>query len=831
MQKRLSNVDEREINRIVTAALLHDIGKFSQRAGEKLSDRYAGLGKEKYGMNGAHAKWSAQFIHQYFSDDLIEDLVLCHHNPQSSVSKNYAEIIQKADHLSSAMDRRDREDDEKGDIRKEPLKSIFPTIGQTKENKPNSQMYYSVSESGLDREIFPAGINEIKKYNYTFSEPYKRLWKGFTENCENLGKDPNTGTLLALLKRYTSKIPSAVYVNDPDIPLYDHSKTTAAIAHALAVSNDRNNPYLIIQGDLSGIQDFIFSVVTPEDARKKMAKRLRGRSFWLTLFSDAVVTEICSRIRLTPVSVLWDTGGKFVILAPNTPENRKEVEEISKRVNSGLLQKFGGRLYLATGLVETGEDGIKEFHKTLIRLAEETAKKKSQKFLDCGITFSPGGHNAPIEKFCPVCGGILDENGKCRTCYDHDNIGTRIARAKFVLRKKNGELPISYTGFGLNVSYKFSETAVFDDETDIFSINDVNFGLKGKGERGFWFIGNTVPMVSNDVLTFGQIANLSKGAPKLGIIKADVDNLGKIFAFGIPEENRSISRIHTLSDHLQQFFAGYLNKICEEFCVYDNLCPKCSEKFKDRIVKLSRENDEGEVCGKFELYRLMEGEKPCEKCSGNKIPTSYIIYSGGDDLLIIAPWDISFDLAGKIYSEFKRFTCDNPNITLSAGLAITSPRLPVSRGVSYAEELLKNAKENGKDRISVFDECLIWRDEDRTSYEKSYFRVFETAKELEKAVDERKISRGMVYSFLTLWNQTWNDTIKPGSSFEEAMNARTTRKRFVPHLKYMFKRNIRDDNTRRDVEKLISPEIFGWIKLPVYWTSLRMRKKDGDVKL
>lgn len=825
MQNRLSTVDNREIKRIVIAALLHDIGKFGQRAGEKLSDRYAGLGKEKYGMNGAHAKWSAQFIHQYFSDDLIEDLVLYHHNPPSSVSKNYAEIIQKADRLSSAMDRREREDDEKGDVRKEPLKSIFPAIEQTKKNNPNNQMYYSVSESGLGEEMFPKSLDEIKKYHYTFSEPYKRLWKGFTEQYEKIGKDPDIGTLLALLKRYTSKIPSAVYVNDPDIPLYDHSKTTAAIAHALAVSDDKTKPYLLIQGDLSGIQDFIFDVVTPEDARKKMAKRLRGRSFWLTLFSDAVVTEICRRLGLTPVSVLWDTGGKFVILAPNTSKNRKEVKEISKAVNNGLLRKFGGRLYLATGLVETGEEGIKEFHKTLTLLAEETAKKKSQKFLECGIRFGPGGNNAPLEKFCPVCGNVLDETGECRICYDHGNIGTRIARAKFLLRKKNGILPISYSDFGLNVSYKFSETAVCDDETDIFSINDVNFGLKGKGERGFWFIGNTVPMVAKDVLTFGQIAELSKGAPKLGIIKADVDNLGKIFAFGIPEENRSISRIHTLSDQLQQFFAGYLNKICDEFCVYHKLCPECSEKFKDRIVKLSRENDEGEVCGEFELYRLLDGEKPCEKCSGNKIPTSYIIYSGGDDLLIIAPWDISFDLAGRIYSEFKRFTCDNPNITLSAGLAITSPRLPVSRGVAYAEELLEDAKKNGKDRISVFDECLIWRDEELTSYEKSYFRVFETAKELEKAVDERKISKGMVYSFLRLWNQTWNDTLKPECSFEKAMNARTTRKRFVPHLKYMMKRNIRDDNMRRDVEKLISPEIFGWIKLPVYWTSLRMRKK------
>ncbi|MBP2132413.1 CRISPR-associated protein Csm1 [Methanomicrobium sp. W14] len=828
MKKRLSTVDETEINRIVTAALFHDIGKFSQRAGEGLTGKYEAFNEEKYGKNGAHAKWSAQFINQYFPDVIVEDLVLCHHNPAASASKNYAKIIQDADRLSSAMDRRERKDKEKGDVRKEPLKSIFPSIGKKNETGTDNAMYYPVSELDLSENIFPKSLDEIKRYNYTFREQYKRLWKGFTEQCRNLDKKPDVGTTLALLKRYTSKIPSAVYVNDPDIPLFDHSKTTAAIAHALAASSDKTRPYLLIQGDISGIQDFIFNVVTPEDARKKMAKRLRGRSFWLVLFSDAIVTEICRELTLTPVSVLWDTGGKFVILAPNTPENRDMVEKLAAKVNRELLQKFGGRIYLATGLVDAGKDDIREFQTTLRRLTEEVAKKKSQKFLDCGIRFEPVGQNASIKKFCPVCGSLLDDQDHCRSCLVHDYIGTKIAGSEYLVRRRDASLPVSYRDYGLNVSYDLikAEKKVYDSNTDVFSLNSTDFTVKGKGERGFRFIGNTVPKYNKEILTFSDIAKLSKGAPKLGILKADVDNLGKLFAFGIPENDRSISRIHTFSDQLQLFFAGYLNRICEEFCVYHDLCSECAEKFRNDIIKITREREDGGKPQKFEFYRLSKDEKPCEKCLGKKIPAVYITYSGGDDLLIIAPWDIALELAGKIYSEFRRFTCENPVITLSAGVEITSPRLPISRGVAYADMRLENAKENGKNRISVFDECLIWKDEELTSHEKSYFRVIETARDLEDAVCLNKVSRGMIYSFLRLWNQTWGDTTKTGCTFENAMNARVNRKRFVPHLKYMMKRNIRDTAVRSEVEKLISPDMFGWIKLPVYWTSLRMRKRE-----
>ena len=94
-----------DLFRIVNAALLHDIGKFSYRGGIPLGKPYAEIDREETGWTGAHAKWSAEFVHRMLKDDLIEDLVLHHHNPARAEHRQYAEIIQEADHISSAMDR------------------------------------------------------------------------------------------------------------------------------------------------------------------------------------------------------------------------------------------------------------------------------------------------------------------------------------------------------------------------------------------------------------------------------------------------------------------------------------------------------------------------------------------------------------------------------------------------------------------------------------------------------------------------------------------------------------------------------------------------------
>jgi hypothetical protein len=89
----------------------------------------------------------------------------------------------------------------------------------------------------------------------------------------------------------------------------------------------------------------------------------------------------------------------------------------------------------------------------------------------------------------------------------------------------------------------------------------------------------------------------------------------------------------------------------------------------------------------------------------------------------------------------------------------------------------------------------------------------------------------MSYSFLKLWEQRFTEeessTGKRIMTDEEQRHARITRKRHMPYLKYMLKRNIKDVKKRRDVEELFVP-VFPWIRLPVYMTSLALRQEHGD---
>jgi CRISPR-associated protein Csm1 len=125
---------------------------------------------------------------------------------------------------------------------------------------------------------------------------------------------------------------------------------------------------------------------------------------------------------------------------------------------------------------------------------------------------------------------------------------------------------------------------------------------------------------------------------RLGVLRMDVDNLGKIFKEGLPNGRATLSRYAALSRSFDYFFSGYLNTIWNE--VDPN--------------------------------------------------NSFIIYSGGDDVFIVARWDVAIALAKRIRTDFAEFTCQNPNFTISCGISIIPPKYPIMKG---AEE---SAKEENK---------------------------------------------------------------------------------------------------------------------------------------
>lgn len=164
----------------------------------------------------------------------------------------------------SASEREDIDDTQ--EVNETPLISLFSKI-VLEGNDKVSEKYIPLNKLSLDGESFnnlkPTDKKEaIKKQNSTSRD--NSLWDEFNSEFELIQNKTDFNTLLALLKKYASTMPSAAYKSKSDISLYDHSKTTAALAVSrylfnrdgdvkLTQTNDLNC-YLAIEGDISGIE-------------------------------------------------------------------------------------------------------------------------------------------------------------------------------------------------------------------------------------------------------------------------------------------------------------------------------------------------------------------------------------------------------------------------------------------------------------------------------------------------------------------------------------------------------------------------------------------------
>lgn len=824
------------LKEVQLASLLHDIGKFWWRT----------LGKDER-KNNRHPILSQKFIDEIafppeVDKNLVKILVLRHHDSEAykgyrvselpkGIERRLARIVSEADNISSAMD---RDKDEEKDVER-PLTSIFSEIKLSE--KPGKEKFvYSPSPMNIGDSLFP------QKNIKDFDDKIKDSWRIFCDEVKKIPKknfDAWFNTMLYLLKKYTYNVPSASYEIVPNIPLYDHLKTTSGIAACLykyCTSKDvspkdesgESKRYLLIEGDISGIQKFIYRIANPQEARKHAAKRLRGRSFWIVLVMDAIVRKILKELKLYETNLLWNSGGHFLIIAPNLDKIKRKIEKISIEINKKIFEDYNGELFIAISWLECSKKDLIEFGKTLEKIGLETEKKKKQKFIEfLEYVMEKRGENVPLNRKCVVCGNKLFRDEKtCKICKKHELLGSKLAKSKYLCIGENIDCDFEFIG----IKYKFIEKSKdIPENTEILlRINNTDFLTKNKDiAQGFIFVGNVVPSYRERkrILSFDEIAHLSKGAKKIGILKADVDNLGKIFLKGI-EGRKAISKYHTLSLRLDLFFKGYLNKICDEFYVFshEDLCEECLAFVKEneaRKIEIKKEDEEKEI-----FYEVDEKEL-CSKCRKKKISKIYINYSGGDDLLIFGPWDTILKFADRMRSEFKRYVGFNSDINISAGVSIVNPKFPVSRAVKLADENLELAKshlKNGKNEkiknsIAVFGECVLW--EDSAELQKKGFRqLLKLGKWLEERVSN-EISKGFVYSLLEMWKRTFGSL-----ELSELERTRLTRKRYVPLLKYKLARTFSGRKDKIDkineYEEKIIP-YMPWIRIPVSWVSLRRR--------
>ena len=164
-----------------------------------------------------------------------------------------------------------------------------------------------------------------------------------------------------------------------------------------------------------------------------------------------------------------------------------------------------------------------------------------------------------------------------------------------------------------------------------------------------------VPLnAEGNLLTFEQIAHAAAGAPLLGVLRADVDNFGRRLAKQMVDM-AGPQRVSELSGDLDRFFS------------------------------LTLQN------------KLAVDTRPI-----------YTVFSGGDDLCLIGPWNDMLDVAVETRAAFIAGPAKQYRLTISAGVGFTPPGIPVRHAASRAKRLLDEAKKGSKDQCAALDGVWKW---------------------------------------------------------------------------------------------------------------------------
>lgn len=561
------------------------------------------------------------------------------------------------------------------------------------------------------------------------SVDYTSLWKGFVDEFRYIQTDSCLAfseTLLNLLFKYAACVPSGI-PDAGDVSLYDYSKMTAALSVCLYdVADSGENPespFLLVGGDFSGIQNYIYQIVS-----KYASKNLKGRSFYLRLLSDAVVRFLLKKLNLFRANVVYNSGGCFYLVAPNTKHARETLSLAICEIEEKLFLAHRTVLFVALDYIELSREtlerrnGSEDLGSLWGRLFEKRDRKKSCKFAalikkDYNRFFCDSGLLQGGEAKRDIVSGEEFFDGE-KTFEEKDlKPLKKVTKEQIVLGRtlRDAEVmvvseepiegwadknPINPCDLGFYYYFlKHSEldSQDFSNQITVITLNgnkgDCDFMKKVDGIKnniyGLDFYGGN----EFEGFTFEDMCNLDNdkedSLKRLGVLRMDVDNLGKIFQCGILPQNATLARYAALSRSLDYFFSGYLNTVWRE------TDPK----------------------------------------------HSFIIYSGGDDVFIVGNWTVVIALAERIHEDFKEFTCGNPAFSISGGIAVVLPKYPIMKSAyeSGGEESKAKRHTCGKyekNAIAFMGIPLNWDKE------------FPAVSELKKKI-VKLISEGMPKSFIS----------------------------------------------------------------------------------
>ena len=812
--------------RMALAAYLHDLGKFAERAKIDVLRDVLDAHKTQYcpfhtfepgGKNGYHTHVHAAYTGLAFdvveqsAPDLIKgdmhpfvnreqlqsdparttdsliNAAAAHHRPDTFLQW----VIATADRVASGFERDEfakynnaKDENEEAKTGRNHYQarqlSLFEQIrlGEKQEKFTAKDLKWRYPLKALSpAAIFPQLREDCEPGEDGAAQAqYKALWNDFLEALKSIPTSHRSNWSLWLdhfdtaWLTFTQAIPAATaFGTKPEVSLYDHSKTTAALATALwrwheaeqqtdasaaAKLKDRSDwdtqKFLLIQGDFFGIQDFIFA--EGSQTNKAAAKLLRGRSFQVSLFTELAALKVLEALALPPTSQITNAAGKFLIVAPNTQAAKDALKTVTQEINQWFLTHSFGLAGLGlVGKPASCNDFLKGNFKALMgSLFSELEKAKLQRFdLTAGITQTPTVFAVDYPHGVCQYNGRLpadkpEGNNKASAALSRDQItlGSQLVRKDRILITQGGaELhgagvtSLETAIFGYNVAF----TGV-EEETGKFG----PLARDGSLLRCWDF---SLPDNLEDTLWNGYARRF---------INAYVPRFTE-------DDQWAMDRYKGCDDDVEFERARFAGKTLNHIACEDRQPRRDQEGWNGQVALMTLKGDVDNLGTIFQqglqeptfakmaaLSRQMNAFFAIWLPAVCKVdfPNTYTVFAGGDDFFLIGPWHRTQELAARMEAEFKTYVAHNPGITFSAGMVMTKPGLPMHTLSTQAEEALDEAKGNNltetnerKNSLVLYGERVRWAD---------WGKVQAAQEQLDRVRDAYDLSTGYVYGLLQL---------------------------------------------------------------------------------
>lgn len=598
---------------------------------------------------------------------------------------------------------------------------------------------YLLKPLSMHREaMLPQFEEQISGY---LREDYRQIWQQFLDAMRQIQSYPPGEayffTVYFLVKKYFTRVPSREM---PDISVFDHARITTAIEDCRhmyhkekgrkkttpipvekssdmprppssageetvspvfseaepqgSAASDEEKEFLFIEGDLSGIQNFMFAMGVPRQEARRLTNRLRGCSFYLWLLAETIVEYLLKSLNLTIAHQVWSAGGRFLLIAPNTPAVTYHLKACYHEIKTFLLQKFRGDLALVIGNSAVSAKELDTQFALVQRnlthiMAHEALRPFSSVLQEQDLVQFPSfppEDAAPYDQFLTQLYHEQDYIGQhlSRLNQGDNRLMKKVKAASESWQKK----PFITVEIGkvFHLAWDIDTEADAQTET-MYRINDLDAPFWGTTplQYGFKLLAihtddellNEAPVVvtRDDVPQSDQsdqsVVEGDRGNDVIGVLRMDVDRVEALLTAGFPLQKHNLMHVAALSAEIDLFFTGYIQHLCRT-------------EFRKSV---------------------------------------HLIHAGGDDLCVVGAWDALINFACRIANDFTAFTCHHPELHLSGGLWVCKERYPLNWAAQQASLLLNDlAKENSRrepdlrgkigerDALALFDHRLSWKD-------------------------------------------------------------------------------------------------------------------------